>query len=38
MIPGGVVLDAGRDWVLLRQRDELGVQIVALYDLVEAGG
>ncbi len=37
-LPSAVVLDAGRDWVLLRQRDELGVQIVALYDLVEAGG
>ena len=38
MIPGGVVLDAGRDWVLLRQRDQLGVPTVALYELVEAGG
>ena len=37
MLPGGAfVLDAGRDWVLIRQRDELGVPTVALYDLVEA--
>ena len=34
MIPGGVVLDAGRDWVLLSQRDQLGVPTVALYGLV----
>ena len=36
-LPSGVVLDAGRDWVLLRQRDEFGVPTVALYDLVEFG-
>lgn len=35
---GATVLDAGRDWILLRQRDELGVSTVALYDLVDAGG
>ena len=34
---GAVVLDAGRDWVLLSQRDELSVTTVALYELVEAG-
>ena len=34
-LPGGAtVLDAGRDWVLLRQRDELDVPTVALYELV----
>ncbi|WP_419161482.1 hypothetical protein [Candidatus Palauibacter sp.] len=32
-----VVLDAGRDWVLLRQRDELDVPTVAVYELVETG-
>ena len=38
-IPGSAaVLDIGADWVLLRQRDELGVPTVALYELVEAGG
>lgn len=38
-LPGGAaVLDAGGDWVLLRQRDELGVPTVALYELVETGG
>ena len=37
-LPSGVVLDAGRDWVLLRQRDEFGVPTVALYGLVETGG
>ncbi len=37
-LPSGAVLDAGRDWVLLRQRDEFGVPTVALYDLVETGG
>lgn len=35
-MPGGfVLLDAGRDWVLVRQRDAFGVPTVALYDLVE---
>ena len=33
-----VVLDAGLDWVLLNQRDELDVPTVAVYRLVEAGG
>ena len=33
-LPSGVVLDAGRDWVLLSQRDQLGVPTVALYGLV----
>ncbi len=38
-LPGGAaVLDAGPDWVLLSRRDELEVQSVALYALVEAGG
>ena len=38
-LPGGtVVLDAGRDWVLLSQRDELGVPTVALYELIETDG
>ncbi|WP_419936288.1 hypothetical protein [Candidatus Palauibacter sp.] len=38
-LPGGAtVLDAGRDWVLLRQRDELDVPTVALYELSEVGG
>ncbi|WP_420438646.1 hypothetical protein [Candidatus Palauibacter sp.] len=37
MIPGGVVLDAGRDWVLLSQRDQLGVPTVVLYELVDTG-
>ncbi|WP_420448908.1 hypothetical protein [Candidatus Palauibacter sp.] len=35
-MPGGfVLLDAGRDWVLVRQRDAFGVPAVALYELVE---
>ena len=34
-LPGGAaVLDDGRDWVLLRQRDELDVPTVAFYELV----
>ena len=38
-LPGGsTVLDVGRDWVLLHQRDELGVPTVALYELVESAG
>ena len=32
------VLDAGPDWVLLGQRGELDVPIVAVYELVENGG
>ncbi len=36
-LPGGsVLLDAGRDWVLLLQRDELDVPTVAVYELVES--
>lgn len=35
---GAEILDAGRDWVLLTRRDELGVPTVALYELVETGG
>ena len=35
-MPGGsVLLDAGRDWVLVRQRDAFDVPTVALYDLAE---
>ena len=33
---GSVLLDAGPDWVLVRQRNEFDVPTVALYDLVEA--
>ena len=33
-----VVLDAGRDWVLLGERGELDVPVVAVYRLVEGGG
>ena len=37
-IPGGsTLLDAGRDWVLLRQTGELGEQTVAVYQFVESG-
>ncbi len=36
-IPGGsTLLDAGRDWVLLRERGELGEQTVAVYRFVES--
>ena len=34
---GSTLLDAGRDWVLLRQRGELDEHIVAVYQLVESG-
>ncbi len=35
-MPGGsVLLDAGQDWVLVRQRNAFDVPTVALYDLVE---
>lgn len=38
MMPtGSVLLDAGPDWVLVRQRNEYDVPTVALYGLVEAG-
>ncbi len=37
MMPGGsVLLDAGRDWVLVQQRNAFDIPTVALYDLVEA--
>ena len=36
-MPGGsVLLDAGPDWVLVRQRNAFDVPTVALYELVEA--
>ncbi len=38
MPSGSTVLDAGRDWVLLRERGELDVPMVAVYRLVEGGG
>ena len=38
MPAGSIVLDAGRDWVLLRERGELDVRVVAVYRLVEGGG
>ena len=38
MPAGSTVLDAGPDWVLLGQRGELDVPIVAVYELVENGG
>ena len=38
MPAGSTVLDAGPDWVLLGQRGELDVPIVAVYQLVEGGG
>ena len=38
MPAGSTVLDAGPDWVLLGQRGELDVPIVAVYQLVENGG
>ena len=38
MPAGSTVLDAGPDWVLLGQRGELDVPIVAVYQLVESGG
>ena len=34
---GSTLLDAGRDWVLLRQRGELDEHIVAVYQLVGSG-
>ena len=37
MPSGSTVLDAGPDWVLLRERGELDVPVVAVYRLVEAG-
>lgn len=37
MPSGSTLLDAGRDWVLLRQRGELDEHIVAVYHLVETG-
>ena len=37
MMPAGsVILDAGPDWVLVRQRNEFDVPTVALYGLVES--
>ena len=38
MPAGSTVLDAGPDWVLLGERGELDVPIVAVYRLVESGG
>ena len=38
MPAGSTVLDAGPDWVLLGQRGELDVPMVAVYQLVENGG
>lgn len=38
MPSGSTVLDAGPDWVVLGQRGELDVPIVAVYRLVERGG
>lgn len=39
MMPAGsVILDAGPDWVIVRQRNELDVPTVALYELIETGG
>jgi len=32
---GSTILDASRDWVLLRRRGELDERIVAVYQLVE---
>ena len=38
-MPGGsVLLDAGRDWVLVQQRDAFDIPTVALYELVEVVG
>ena len=37
MPSGSTLLDAGRDWVLLRRRGELDEHIVAVYQLVESG-
>ena len=38
-MPGGsVLLDAGRDWVLVLQRDAFDIPTVALYELVEVVG
>ena len=37
MPSGSTLLDAGPDWVLLRQRGELDEHIVAVYQLVESG-
>ena len=36
MPAGSVLLDAGPDWVLVRQRNDFDVPTVALYELVEA--
>ncbi len=38
MPSGSTLLDAGRDWVLLRRRGELDEHIVAVYELVESSG